>query len=61
VSKVAVVQQGQVEVDQVGDIEEDLVKAQTLAAGVPGEGAQEGIEQLGGVSKAGEVLAQDDD
>jgi hypothetical protein len=61
VGKAAVVEQGQVVVDQVGHVHEDLVEAQALAAGVPGKGAQESIEELRGVSKAGEILAQDDD
>ena len=58
---VSVVEQGQVEVDQVGHVHEDLVEAQALAAGVPRKRRQEGIEQLGGVSKAGQIFAQDDD
>jgi hypothetical protein len=58
---VAVVEQGQIEVDQVGHVHEDLIEAQALAAGVPRKGAQERIELFGGVSKAGEIFAQDDD
>jgi hypothetical protein len=56
-----VVEQGQIEVDQVGHVHEDLIEAQALAAGVPRKGAQERIELFGGVSKAGEIFAQDDD
>jgi len=38
-----------------------LVKAESLAARVPREGAQKGIQLLGSVSKASEVFPEDND
>jgi hypothetical protein len=39
----------------------DLIKSKPLAARVPGEGPEKGVQLLRGISESSEILAQDDD
>jgi hypothetical protein len=60
VAHVARAQEVGIVLDQVGHIHEDLIEAEALASRVPGEGCEEGIQVFGGVSKRGQVLAEED-